>query len=95
MPAGQAGPLAGGGGGLGPAVPGLGLVVASVIRLAVVEDEKLTRHLVVDRLQARYGAAGRSTALSLSSSWRPRGRISMWWCWTCNCVVARLRTLMR
>jgi len=39
-------------------MPGGRLVVASVIRLAVVEDEKLTRHLVVDRLQARYGAAG-------------------------------------
>jgi DNA-binding NarL/FixJ family response regulator len=39
-------------------MPGGRLVVANVIRLAVVEDEKLTRHLVVDRLQARYGAAG-------------------------------------
>jgi two-component system, NarL family, response regulator DesR len=29
-----------------------------VIRLAVVEDERLTRHLVVERLQGLYGAAG-------------------------------------
>ena len=31
--------------------------MASVIRVAVVEDEALTREVAVDRLRARYGAA--------------------------------------
>ncbi len=35
----------------------MGVVVASVIRVAVVEDEPLTREVTVERLQDRYGPA--------------------------------------